>query len=1124
MHRFVFCGSACGRGEAFGPLVCALAMIGFNALAAPAPQGGSIWTAQGPAPTRNIFNVAVLNGEADGCVQAVAAHPFSPNTLFLGGVNGGIWRTTNAASASPTWTPLTDFQGSLSISAIEFDPTDATVNSLVAGVGRYSSLANEGGALTGILRTVDGGNTWTSLSGGGTLNGVNISGVAPRGNIIVVSADGGAGRGIFRSTDAGATFVRISAGTGSGPSGLPAGIARTLAGSPPNLGVLYTGIYGTPAGGTNGIYTSSDTGATWSKISDAAMDALINNSTDNIKISAAAGALYVGIVTNGVLGGVFRSGDAGVTWTAMDIPTTQETNSTGSGAMGIHPGQQGSIHFGLVADPNNTNLVYISGDRQPAGLNDAGGFPNSIGANSFSGRLFRGDASQPTGSQWVHLTHSSSLGAAGGGTANNTAPHPDSRGIVFDAAGNIIEVDDGGVYRRTAPTTNTGDWFSINGTLQVGEFHDIAYDSVNHVLVAGAQDNGSPRQTAPNSSVWSDLSGGDGADVAVDNTSFPGFSVVYYSSEDLGGFTRTTYNSSGVAVRSVPVGLNVIGGGSFLVPQFVTPIRLNALTPTRLVIAAANSVYESFDQGDTLTEIGPGVSGGTQLSGSCLAYGGSAGGVPNPDVLYVAAFNGVFVRTNAGGALLRTPTPFPAASPLDVTFEPTNWFNVFVINGSSVFQSTNAGGSWSNITANLTGVGQLRCIRHGPNNLTSHIVVGTDLGVYVASGPAYTNWFKAGTNLPNAPVFDLEYNQTDDVLVAGTLGRGAWLVPAASSQVFESGGILNPPTITSQPKSRTATQGSTVTFVVGITNNATQPVGFQWRLNGTDIFGAVGSVLTLTNVQTTNAGLYSLRVINPVGTNISADAALFVNAPPVVSTHPQSQSVTIGSNVTFTVAASGTGPFTYQWRLNGAPINGAVNAGYTITSAKTNQAGSYDVLVANALASVFSSNATLTVLPPFSISPQPLSQSVLVGNNATLTAGAVGLGTFTGPFTFQWTFNGATLAGATNTSLSYTNLQLTNSGNYACVVGSPLGPITSTNALLTVFNPFTVSGPTFQLGGLFQLTTTGDNGRAYRLESSTNLIIWTPVVTNTVSGGTATFTDSGGTGIGLRFYRIVLLP
>lgn len=1093
-------------------LTFCIALCSVSLLAAPAPNGGSIWVPQGSSPTRGGGVEGILNGEVVGCIQAVAAHPSNPDTLFIGAVNGGVWRTRNATAPSPAWVPLTDFFGSLSIGALEFDPNDSNANTLVAGVGRYSSFALEGGARTGILRTVDGGNTWVSL-GGGLLNGVNVSGVAPRGNVIVVSSDGGSARGVFRSTDAGVTFLPVS----GGGSGLPGGVARTLASNPTNSAVLYTGIYRAAGGGTNGIYGSADTGATWTKISDAAMDALLNNTTDNVRITAGlSGVVYVGIVTNGVLGGVFRSPDGGTTWTAMDLPSTVETGSGSPVTEGIHPGGQGSIHFGLVADPSDPNLVYICGDRQPDNGGPSG-FPNSIGANTYSGRSFRGDASRATGSQWVHLTHSSSLGAAGGGTANNSAPHADGRALVFDGAGNIIHICDGGIYRRTSPTNNTGDWFSVNGSLQVGEQHSIAYDSVNHVLFAGTQDNGTARQNSANNPVWTSVFGGDGGDVLVDTVSAPGFSVVYSSAQQLGGFERNTYNSSGIAVSNAPVRLNVLGGG-FLFPQFLTPLRLNALVPQRIVIAGANSVFESLDQGDNITEIGRGV------VGNGMAYGGSAGGVANPEVLYVAANNGVFVRTNAAGPLARTAAPFPGGTALDVAFEPFNWVNAFGISGSAIFQTTNAGGSWANITAGLTNVGQLRCVRHGPANLLSHILVGTDLGVYVASAPAYTNWSKVGTNLPNAPVFDLEYNQADDVLVVGTLGRGAWLVPVATSQIFGQAGLLAMPTVTAQPRSRTVTQGSTYTFSVGISAQAAQPIGYQWRLGTNDLEGAVNSVLVLTNVQLTNAGLYSVRVSNPFGTNISANAALFVNAPPVITTHPQTQSIVLGSNVTFTVAATGSGPFTYQWRRNGLPLNGAINASYTITGAQTNQTGSYDVLVGNALASVFSSNAALTVLPPFSVSPQPVGQSANVGNSATLTAGAVGLGAFTGPFNFQWTFNGSLLAGQTGSSLALTSLQLTNSGNYACVVGSPLGSITSTNALLTVFNPFTVAPPAFQPGGLFQMTLNGDDGTAYRLEYSTNLLTWTPVVTNTVSGGTANFTDSGVGSQVLRFYRVVLLP
>lgn len=376
----------------------------------------------------------------------------------------------------------------------------------------------------------------------------------------------------------------------------------------------------------------------------------------------------------------------------------------------------------------------------------------------------------------------------------------------------------------------------------------------------------------------------------------------------------------------------------------------------------------------------------------------------------------------------------------------------------------------------------------------------------------------------------------------GEVGEGDWVV-RINDRVPSNLGILNsvqlellgtftnlnvtatnPPVIVSQPRSRTVTQGSTLNFGVGLASTSTPPVSYQWRFNGVDILGAIDPLLILTNVSTTASGLYSVRVSNPFGTSFSADAGLFVNAPPVIITHPQSQSGVLGSNVTLEVLASGSGPFTYQWRRNGNPISGATTANYSITNITFTNAASYDVLVANALASVFSSNAVLTVLPPFVISPNPQSQAVVAGGDATLTVGAVGLGSFTGPFTYQWTFNGVNLPGATATNLVLTSLQLTNSGNYACVVSTSLGSLTSADARLTVYNPFNLGGATFQLGGLVQIVASGDNGRSYRLEASTNLLNWEPVVTNTILGGSATFTDSGAGTDTRRFYRIVLLP
>src|SRR5262245_5992241 len=175
----------------------------------------------------------------------------------------------------------------------------------------------------------------------------------------------------------------------------------------------------------------------------------------------------------------------------MDLPQTRESDGH---IVGLHPGGQGSIHLSIAVDRNDPNTVYVAGDRQDSP------FPNFIGANNFSGRLFRGDTTALRGPvpspQWKHLTHSNSITQiSGGGTANGSAPHADSREMAIAANGDLIEVDDGGIYRRTSPQNNTGDWFSINGNIQTTEFHDVAYDTVsNAILIGGAQDTGSPRQ------------------------------------------------------------------------------------------------------------------------------------------------------------------------------------------------------------------------------------------------------------------------------------------------------------------------------------------------------------------------------------------------------------------------------------------------------------------------------------------------------------------------------------------------------------------------------------------------------------------------------------------------------
>jgi hypothetical protein len=396
------------------------------------------------------------------------------------------------------------------------------------------------------------------------------------------------------------------------------------------------------------------------------------------------------------------------------------------------------------------------------------------------------------------------MGPAGGGTASNSSPHADSRRMVLDANGDIIEVDDGGIYRRTSPSANTGDWFSVNGTLQVTEIHDIAYDTLSNIIVGATQDNGTNEQQTTGSLTWRTTSGADGGDVAVDNVTLAGSSqsIRYQSYQNLGSFRRRVYNASNVLVSETFPALTVVGGGAALVPQFRTPFELNKIDPTRLVIVGDNSIYESLDQGSTITEIGTGQgpNGATALQ-NAVAYGGKNGG-NNEDVLYVGINAQVLVRTAAYPSPLTASATYPGQTVRDIVLDPNNWMNAFVTDDDQVFSTTNAGGSWTDITGNLGTIGarEFRTVEYIPAIPNDLLVLGTNAQVFVAFSNDFTFWDQLGTGLPNALVFDLAYDAAGDVLVAGTLGRGAWLLANASGVVpGPTGTPTSTPMATSTP-------------------------------------------------------------------------------------------------------------------------------------------------------------------------------------------------------------------------------------------------------------------------------------------------------------------------------------
>jgi uncharacterized repeat protein (TIGR02543 family) len=190
-------------------------------------------------------------------------------------------------------------------------------------------------------------------------------------------------------------------------------------------------------------------------------------------------------------------------------------------------------------------------------------------------------------------------------------------------------------------------------------------------------------------------------------------------------------------------------------------------------------------------------------------------------------------------------------------------------------------------------------------------------------------------------------------------------------------------------------------------------------------------------------------------------AAPVTNTAPKISSQPASQTINVGSSVTFSVSASGTTPMTYQWFFNSGKMTGQTSSTLNLSNVQQNQAGNYSVIVSNVAGTATSSAAVLTVVVPVTntapkISTQPASQTVNVGSNVTFSVAASG----TAPMTYQWLFNGGNLTGQTSSTLNLSNVQQNQAGNYSVIVSNVAGTATSAAAALSVVSPGSVSSET----------------------------------------------------------------
>ncbi|HEX7900771.1 MAG TPA: immunoglobulin domain-containing protein [Planctomycetota bacterium] len=202
---------------------------------------------------------------------------------------------------------------------------------------------------------------------------------------------------------------------------------------------------------------------------------------------------------------------------------------------------------------------------------------------------------------------------------------------------------------------------------------------------------------------------------------------------------------------------------------------------------------------------------------------------------------------------------------------------------------------------------------------------------------------------------------------------------------------------------------------------------------------------------------------SPLWENVRFTTSATAGLAPAIAAQPRNASVIDGRAATFSVAASGTGPLTYQWK-RGTTAVGTNSATLTLAAAKSADAGAYTCVVTNASGSVTSSAATLTVNPVVApaITVQPLHSTVPAGDAARLSVAASG----TAPLTYQWK-RGTSVVGGDSPVLLLAGVKTADAGAYTCAVSNGAGTVTSSAATLTVvaaLDPL-IKGAVFHDGG-----------------------------------------------------------